>query len=97
MNFPGPASTASYLRSNYSRDFLTIQCGEYTYGKPRIEIGMHDDKRILSIGEYCSIAFDVVIFVGRQGRHATNTLTSYPLNMVVDPELRNGFNPTGHI
>jgi len=97
MNFPGAASTLEHLKNNYSRDFLTIECGKYTYGKPKVEVGKHDDPRVLSIGEYCSIAFDVVFFVGRQGRHATNTLTSYPLNMVIDPELRKKSNPTGHI
>lgn len=97
MNFPGPASTLAHLKNNYSRDFLTIECGNYTYGKPKVEVGKIDEPRILSIGEYCSIAFDVVIFVGRQGRHATDTLTTYPLSMIVDPQLRKESNPTGHI
>lgn len=97
MSFPNLAATFPHLKNNYSRDFLTIECGNYTYGKPRVEVGQHDDPRILSIGEYCSIAFDVVIFVGRQGRHATNTLTSYPLGMAIEPELKQNFNPTGHI
>lgn len=97
MNFPGVASTLSHLKKNYSRDFLTIECGNYTYGLPKIEVGRFDAPRTLSIGEYCSIASDVVIFVGGQGRHPTNTLTTYPLSMVIDPDLRKGHNPTGHI
>lgn len=97
MNFPGTASTLEHLKNNYSRDFLTIECGKYTYGKPRVEVGRSDEPRKISIGEYCSIAFDVLIFVGWQGRHATNSLTSYPLNMVIDAELRKNHNPTGHI
>lgn len=97
MSFPGASSTLNHLIEKYSRDFLTIECGQYTYGRPRIEVSKSDDPRVLSIGEYCSIAFDVIIFVGRQGRHATNTLTSYPLPMVIDPELRKNTNPTAHI
>lgn len=81
--FPGPAQTKKHLFTHYHRDFLKIQCGEYTYGHPRIEVARSGDHpRKLIIGEYCSIAFDVVIFVGCQGRHPMDTLSTYPLHAI---------------
>lgn len=79
--FPGPASTKVYLEKNYKRDFLTISCGSHTYGHPRIEVATNGDlPRRLVIGDYCSIAFDCVFFVGWQGRHPMDTLSTYPLH-----------------
>lgn len=82
--FPGPASTKAYLEKHYNRDFLTIKCGNYTYGHPRLEVaGGGDHPRKLIIGEYCSIAFDCVFFVGWQGRHPMDTLSTYPLHAII--------------
>lgn len=82
QNFPGPAQTESFIKKNYSRCFLQFECGKYTYGSPRIEIAESDKSRILKIGNYTSIAFDTVIFVGRQGIHPTTSLSTYPLGMI---------------
>lgn len=80
--FPGEASTKKFILHKYMRPFLNFSCGDYSYGHPRIEIGKSDLPRKLHIGNYCSIAFDVVFFVGRQGRHPTTSLSTYPLNML---------------
>lgn len=44
-------------------------------------ITKEDAPRTLSIGNYCSIAEEVTIFVGRFGIHKTETLTTFPLGM----------------
>ena len=71
----------------YARDYLTIECGDCTYGQPSIQLDAGDLPRRLVIGRYCSIATDVTIFVGRFGRHLTGHLTTYPLQMAVSPEV----------
>lgn len=83
---------AKIFLENYKRDFLIINCGDYTYGEPVLKVASTDSLRILSIGRYCSIAFGCIIFIGRQGRHPIDTLTSYPLGMVVSKSLINGGN-----
>lgn len=87
MKFPGGAATGPYLLQHYSRAFLTIDCGEWTYGQPAIEVAPSDEKRILRIGRYCSIGPDVRIFVGAQGRHATDRMSTYPLRMAVSDHV----------
>jgi acetyltransferase-like isoleucine patch superfamily enzyme len=80
--FPGQASTKKHISEKYSRAYLDFVCGDYTYGMPRLELGRDDVPRRLHIGEYCSIAFETTIFVGRQGRHPLDTLSTYPLVML---------------
>ena len=87
---PESMSTAKHLK-NFQRDYLTIECGEWTYGNPRLEVAPADHPRKISIGRYCSIASNVTIYVGRQGRHPTDTLSTYPLSLPVSAEaLKNG-------
>lgn len=87
MAFPQRVATKTYLHQNYSRDFLTIDCGDWTYGHPLIELAMNDEKRTLTIGRYGSIASEVRIFFGNQGRHPTGALSTYPMRMAVQPEI----------
>lgn len=84
MGFPGPAATRDLLKKYQNRSFLTIDCGDWTYGEPKLSVEELDSPRRLTIGRYCSIAEEVTIFVGRHGRHATDTLTTYPLGMAID-------------
>jgi acetyltransferase-like isoleucine patch superfamily enzyme len=49
------------------------EVGEHTYGAPQILFG---DFGKLKIGKYCSIAKNVVIFLG--GEHMTDWITTYP-------------------
>jgi len=87
MSFPGPVSTKDWL-TKFDRPYLTIDCGDWSYGKPIIQSADADVPRKLVIGRYCSIGENVKIYVGRQGRHAINTLTTYPLLMAVNPDKR---------
>lgn len=83
----GMIETKVYLQK-YVRDYLSIECGDYTYGGPIIELAKEDAPRKLRIGRYCSIGQNVRIFVGRQGVHPTDTLTTYPLGKLVDKKFR---------
>lgn len=82
QSFPGQAQTRSFIKENFPRNFLNFECGEYTYGHPRIEIADSDNPRNFIIGDYTSIAFDVTIFVGRQGIHPTSSISTYPLGTI---------------
>ena len=73
----------------YTKDFLCnkkFQIGEYTYGNP---IVFFEDEANLTIGKFCSIAFDSVqIYLG--GNHHTEWITTYPFNKIPDfPEINN--------
>jgi acetyltransferase-like isoleucine patch superfamily enzyme len=62
----------------YTKDFLKgfshCTIGDHTYGNPQIlEWG---EKSHLYIGRYCSIAKDVVIFLG--GNHRSEWISTYP-------------------
>ena len=87
MVFPQKMATKPYLLQTYSREFLTIDCGDWTYGHPTLEVAMSDVKRTLKIGRFCSIGPEVRIFVGNQGRHATGSFSTYPLRMSVTPDV----------
>jgi acetyltransferase-like isoleucine patch superfamily enzyme len=84
--FPtGDVATDVYLRK-YQRSWLTIECGRFTYGHPRLELADADAPRTLRIGRYCSFGPDIRIFVGRQGRHRWDTMSTFPLGMAArDP------------
>lgn len=85
-SFPGESATKEWLK-RYERSYLTIDCGDYTYGPPEIRLAGSDRPRLLKIGRYCSIAREVVIFLGRHGRHSTEAMTTYPIQMAVSPEV----------
>jgi hypothetical protein len=87
MAWPQEVSTATWLLQS-KRDYLTIDCGAWSYGRPRIRCASSDIPRRLTIGRYCSIAEGVEIFVGRQGRHSLDTLSTYPIAMAVSDVLR---------
>jgi len=53
-----------------------VHIGEFTYGNP--EIKSWDEKSILKIGKYCSIADKVTIFLG--GEHRSDWVTTYPFS-----------------
>jgi acetyltransferase-like isoleucine patch superfamily enzyme len=75
----------------YTRDILNgekFDIGKYTYstgGTPKVY--KHSGRK-LKIGKFCSIAPEVVIWLG--GNHRTDWLTTYPFNFFVDdwPEGR---------
>ncbi len=62
----------------YTKDIVSEKyrenIGDYTYGRPTIID--YGESTVLKIGKYCSIASNVVIFLG--GNHRIDWLTTYP-------------------
>jgi acetyltransferase-like isoleucine patch superfamily enzyme len=60
----------------YTKDLLgdRYAIGDYTYGKPRIV--SWGKEATLTIGKYCSISTQVVIFLGSE--HRTDWVSTYP-------------------
>jgi len=85
-DFPGSNATKDWLK-RYAHGYLTIECGDWTYGRPAVHLAPDDLPRRLSIGRYCSIGEEVIIFLGRHGRHLTDELTTYPLRMAVSRDV----------
>lgn len=85
--FPEKSKAVDHL-TKYKSPSLNVICGEWSYGRPSLQVTDEQRPRTLRIGRYCSIAHDVEIFVGRQGRHPTDTLSSYPILMAVDEALK---------
>jgi acetyltransferase-like isoleucine patch superfamily enzyme len=65
--------------------------GKYTYGKPNIY--WENDNSKLTIGNFCSIAGNVNIYLG--GNHNTNWVTTYPFGHI-HQNIFNNFNGEGH-
>jgi acetyltransferase-like isoleucine patch superfamily enzyme len=70
-------------KTNFYTDDLLKDCkhlvkvGKFTYGKPEI---LHwGENAKLKIGKYCSIANDVVVFLG--GNHRVHAVTTYPFEV----------------
>jgi acetyltransferase-like isoleucine patch superfamily enzyme len=73
--------TESFFTKDIFRN-KNFSIGDYTYGKPTILF--ENDKTNLIIGNFCSIAANVTIFLG--GNHRIDWITTYPFN-----ELNNYF------
>ena len=65
--------------------------GKYTYGKPQIYWGSDNSK--LVVGNFCSIASTVKIYLG--GNHRTDWITTYPFGHI-HTNIFNNFNGIGH-
>ncbi len=65
--------------------------GKYTYGSPNIHWENNDAKLI--IGNFCSIACNVNIYLG--GNHRTDWVTTYPFGYL-HQHIFNNFNGNGH-
>jgi len=65
--------------------------GKYTYGKPTIHWGNKAAK--LVVGNFCSIATNVNIYLG--GNHRTDWVTTYPFGHI-NKDKFNIFNGQGH-
>jgi len=68
-----------------------MSVGKYSYGKPSI-IWSNDNAK-LSIGNFCSIATNVKIYLG--GNHRVDWVTTYPFGHI-HTNIFNNFNGTGH-
>ncbi len=65
--------------------------GKYTYGKPNIFWESNNGKLI--VGNFCSIASNVNIYLG--GNHRTDWVTTYPFGHI-HQNVFNKFNGDGH-
>lgn len=69
------------MKNFYTKDLLRdlgelVIVGDFTYGKPKV---MHwGENAKLKIGNFCSIADDVTIFLG--GNHRIDWITTYPFS-----------------
>ena len=66
-------------------------CGKFTYGGPSIHF--KNDNSKLRLGNFCSIAQNVNIYLG--GNHRTDWVTTYPFGHIHECTFNN-FNGTGH-
>ena len=65
--------------------------GKYSYGTPNIKWDNSNSK--LTIGNFCSIAGNVNIYLG--GNHRTDWVTTYPFGHI-NQNIFNSFNGEGH-
>jgi acetyltransferase-like isoleucine patch superfamily enzyme len=65
--------------------------GKYTYGTPNIKWENHNAK--LQVGNFCSIAGNVNIYMG--GNHRTDWITTYPFGHIYQ-NIFNTFDGKGH-
>jgi acetyltransferase-like isoleucine patch superfamily enzyme len=69
----------------------TMSVGKYTYGSPNIIWNNNNAK--LTIGNFCSIASNVKIYLG--GNHRVDWVTTYPFGHI-HHNIFNQFNGVGH-
>ena len=70
-----------------------MSIGKYTYGTHNLNIHYSDSGAKLTIGNFCSIAEDVNIYLG--GNHRTDCVTTYPFGHINQHKFNN-FNGEGH-
>jgi acetyltransferase-like isoleucine patch superfamily enzyme len=68
-----------------------MKFGKYTYGNPNIKWNNNNTKLI--IGNFCSIATNVNIYLG--GNHRTDWITTYPFGHIYQ-NIFNSFDGKGH-
>ena len=82
-----PKSTRAALQGMID-DGYNIEVGDYSYGVPAVRWAPPQRTMFkLSIGKYCSFAADIDIYVGRQGRHTVDFLSTYPIGLIHGPML----------
>ena len=67
--------------------------GKYTYGKPYIHFYQNDATAKLTVGNFCSIAQNVNIYLG--GNHRNDWVTTYPFGHI-HQDVFNSFDGVGH-
>lgn len=68
-----------------------MQCGKHTYGNPKI-LWQNEDAKLI-VGNFCSIASGVTIYLG--GNHRSDWVTTYPFGHI-NQNIFNKFNGDGH-
>jgi acetyltransferase-like isoleucine patch superfamily enzyme len=72
-----------------------MSIGKYTYGTHNLKIYYSDSGSKLNIGNFCSIASNVTIYLG--GNHRSDWVTTYPFGHAnANPHIFNNFNGVGH-
>ena len=80
--------------SIFTKDYFEgkkFDIGDFTYGKPNVIF--ENEEANLSIGKFCSIAENVIIFLG--GNHRTDWVSTYPFNVLTN-QFPEGKNILGH-
>jgi acetyltransferase-like isoleucine patch superfamily enzyme len=67
--------------------------GKHTYGTENLQIYFTDSGSNLTIGNFCSIAGNIKIYMG--GNHRTDWVTTYPFGHA-SKDIFNNFNGQGH-
>lgn len=70
-----------------------MSIGKHTYKIENLQIYYYDSGAKLYIGNFCSIASDIKIFLG--GNHRHDWVTTYPFGHI-HPDIFNNFNGEGH-
>lgn len=70
-----------------------MSIGKYTYGTHNLNIQYSDSGAKLIIGNFCSIAKNINIYLG--GNHRTDWVTTYPFGHI-NQHIFNSFNGEGH-
>jgi acetyltransferase-like isoleucine patch superfamily enzyme len=70
-----------------------MSIGKYTYGTNNLNIHYSDSGSKLIIGNFCSIAGNINIYLG--GNHRTDWVTTYPFGHI-NQHIFNNFNGQGH-
>lgn len=83
----------SVSRSKNSDSACNVIFGRYTYGTANIHIHEWGERAHLKIGDFCSIASDVHIFLG--GNHRTDWVTTFPFGHVYQDDF-GAIKPAGH-
>lgn len=73
--------TKTALKEYFKKSY-NLYVGKYTYGIPRLFWDEGQKNVKLSIGSFCSIADNVLIFIGNSGRHPIDYISTYPISMV---------------
>ncbi|ADE85848.1 CatB-related O-acetyltransferase [Rhodobacter capsulatus] len=80
-----PPTTAFGLKPLIDRGFR-ISVGAYSYGTPALKWNEAEKTaHSVEIGAFCSIAAEVSIYVGTQGIHPLDFVSTYPMRMVFGP------------
>jgi len=67
-----------------------MSIGKYTYGTHNLNIQYSDSGAKLIIGNFCSIASNIKIYLG--GNHRTDWVTTYPFGHI-NQHIFNNFTP----
>lgn len=70
-----------------------MKIGKYTYNTHNIKIYYGDSGATLTLGNFCSIAQNITIYLG--GNHRSDWVTTFPFGHIFHKEFDN-FNGVGH-